>query len=32
MLNTQEEVQEGTNVEKKNQEGLEGSIAPSRQV
>ena len=30
-LNTQEEDQEGTIVEKRNQEGLEGSNAPSRQ-
>ena len=30
-LNTQEEDQEGTSTERRNQEGLEGSNAPSRQ-
>ena len=30
-LNTQEEDQEGTNAERRNQEGPEGSNAPSRQ-
>ena len=30
-LNTQEEDQEGTNAERRNQEGPEGSNAPSKQ-
>ena len=31
MLNTQEEDQEGTSIERRNQEGPEGRNAPSRQ-
>ena len=31
MLNTQEEDQEGTSAKRRNQEGLEGSNAPSGQ-
>ena len=30
VMGTQEENQEGTNAEQRNQEGLEGSNAPSR--